>query len=81
MPAVHGGTDVIAPGDLEVAKTVFDVIVGGEPSRALALDPVIRWPGSAWSAFGDCVRLAGFDFRNPNHLAALQSLIDKACDA
>jgi hypothetical protein len=72
---------VIAPGDLEIAKTVFDVIVGGEPSRALALDPVIRWPGSAWAAFTECMRHAGFDFHNPNHLAALQSLIDKACDA
>jgi len=74
-------TDVIAPEDLEVARTVFDVIVGGEPHRALALDPVVRWPRTAWSAFSDCMRAAGFDFHNPGHLAALQSLIDKACDA
>jgi hypothetical protein len=71
---------LIAPADLEIARAVFDVIVAGEPSRALALEPVIRWPTGAWAAFTDIMRIAGFDFHNPNHLAALQSLIDKACD-
>jgi hypothetical protein len=66
---------------MESAQEVFDVIVQGQPKRALALEPVIRWPTTAWFAFTDTMRLAGFDFHNPDHLAALQSLIDKACDA
>lgn len=69
------------PADLEVAQAVFDVIVAGEPRRAHALDPVIRWPKAAWSAFTEAMRIAGFDSHKPSHLSALQSLIDKACDA
>jgi hypothetical protein len=69
-----------SPGDLEIARQVFDAIVGNEPNRALALAPVIQWPPTAWSAFKDAMRTAGFDVRNPKHLTALQSLIDKACD-
>ena len=70
-----------AAEDLEIARTIFNAIVEGQPNRALGLDAVIRWPASAWLAFADVMRTAGFEFRNPRHLAALQSLIDKACDA
>jgi hypothetical protein len=71
----------IDPDDLEIADAVFEAIVGDHLSRALALDAVVRWPASAWSAFTDIIEITGFDFHNPQHLAALQSLIDKACDA
>ena len=71
----------IDPDDLEIADMVFEAIVGDQPKRALALDPVIRWPASAWTAFTEVIRISGFDIHNPQHLAALQSLIDKACDA
>ena len=72
---------MFAPNDMVVAQAVFEAIVGEQPRRALALEPVVRWPRSAWLAITDCMRAAGFDYRNPGHLAALQSLIDRACDA
>jgi len=65
---------LFGPDDLEIARQVFDVIVGDEPKRALALAPLVQWPTTAWSAFKDTMRTVGFDFRNPRHLTALQSL-------
>lgn len=65
---------------LEIAGRVFDAIVGNDKPRALALEPVIRWHLKAWVAFEDTIASAGFNIRNPDHLAALQYLIDKACD-
>ncbi|HUN70657.1 MAG TPA: hypothetical protein VMU46_17825, partial [Burkholderiales bacterium] len=79
--ATGEGLSVFAPNDMLVAQAVFEAIVGEQPRRALALEPVVRWPRSAWLAITDCMRAAGFDNRNPGHLAALQSLIDRACDA
>ena len=72
---------VFDPQDLAVAKTVFEAVVGAEPKRALALEPVIRWSADAWRALAATLQKAGFDPRKPAHLAALQSLIDQACDA
>lgn len=69
------------PDELEIARQVFEVIVGDEPKRALALAPVVQWPTTAWSVFTNTMQTVGFDFRNPRHLTALQSLIDEACDS
>jgi hypothetical protein len=70
-----------APSDLEIARPLFDALVGDDPRRALALDPVLRWSADFWSAFADTLRETGFSPKNPGHLAALQSLIDQACEA
>ncbi len=68
------------PNVLAIAGQVFDAIVGNDNARAHALEPVIRWHLKAWVAFEDTIASAGFNIRNPDHLAALQYLIDKACD-
>ena len=67
--------------DLEIAKSVFQKVVSGDPNRARLLDPVIRWTGHTWDAIADVLAQAGFNRHKPAHLAALQSLIDQACDA
>ncbi len=68
------------PETLDLVRPLFEAIVAGEPKRALALDPVIRWQLSAWIAFEDTIFATGFEISNPEHLAALQYLIDTACD-
>ena len=69
------------PADLEIATEIFWAIVRDDPRRALSLEPIIRWQKDAWGAFSATILEIGFDTRNPRHLAALQSLIDHACNA
>ena len=74
-------TAAFSPAELEIADKAFWLIVGDDPSRALRLDPVCRWSVAAWDALADTLRESAFDSHRPGHLAALQWLIDKACDA
>ena len=69
------------PLELEIARPVFEALVDGDPKRALALDPVLRWPKDAWSALASTIKQTGFDPKRPGHLTALQSLIDQACES
>jgi len=69
------------PLDLEIARPVFEALIDGDPRRALTLDPVLRWSADAWAALAYTLRETGFDPKRPGHLTALQSLIDRACDA
>ena len=68
------------PLDLEIARPVFEALIDGDPKRALALEPVLRWPADDWTALASTLRETGFDPKKPGHLTALQSLIDQACD-
>ena len=80
----QGGIDVswsFSPDELEVARAVFSVIFGDDPRRALPTKPVLRWPGEFWIEFAPELLECGFDKTNPGHLAALQCLIDQACEA
>lgn len=65
---------------LKAATSLFDVVVAGDQRRALALDPVLRWTQSYWAALSEAMLSAGFEIQNPRHLAALQYLIDQACE-
>ena len=65
---------------LAIAKAMFDAVVNGDPARALRLDPVIRWSPSDWEPHAAAMREIKFDRHNPAHLAALQAMIDQACD-
>ena len=74
-------TSALSDSDLKIARKAFSQIVDDDPSRALRLEPVLRWPTGAWEAFTDTLRESGFDRRRLSHLAALQWLIDQACEA
>lgn len=65
---------------LRAATSLFEVIVGNDQRRALALDPVLRWTEGYWAALNEAIQMAGFEIQNPRHLAALQHLIDQACE-
>ena len=81
LPSEHDDRWSFSPEDLRIAKTAFLLIVHGEPRRALRLDSVIRWQPKAWEALSDTLRVTAFDRTNPQHITALQWLIDQACDA
>ena len=70
-----------SPEDIEPAKGALALIVGDQPKRVLMLDAVVRWPESAWTAMNSMLRECGFERTKPGHLAALQWLIDQACEA
>ena len=81
LPSEHDDRWSFSPEDLRVAKTAFALIVNGDSRRALRLDSVIRWQPQAWEALSDTLRATTFDRTNPQHITALQWLIDQACDA
>jgi len=68
------------PLELEIARPVFEALVGGDSKRALTIQPVLRWSAEAWTALAPILKKAGFDPKKPGHLTALQSLIDQACE-
>ena len=80
----HGGIDVswsFLPDDLEIARAAFSLIFADDPRRAIPMKPVLRWSESFWSEFADELAECNFDRTSPGHLAALQCLIDQACEA
>jgi len=71
---------LFGPEALEAAFDLFDFIVDGDLSRALSLDPVVRWPLDYWATLSAAARTAKFNRRDHQHLAALQLIIDRACE-
>ena len=67
--------------DLQIAGDLLRAVIGSDITLSITLDPVIRWPQSLWASLSVAMVKSGFNHRNPEHLAALQSLIDKASDA
>ena len=67
--------------DLQIAGDFLRAVIGGDITLSITLDPVIRWPQSLWISLSGAMTKSGFNNRNPEHLAAIQSLIDKASDA
>ena len=72
---------MFSPEDLQIAGDFLRAVIGGDITLSITLDPVIRWPQSLWASLSGAMVKSGFNNRNPEHLAALQSLIDKASDA
>jgi hypothetical protein len=66
--------------DLDAAFRFFDLLVGGDLSRALNLEPVVRWSPKDWATFAPTTRAARFNPRDPRHVEALQLIIDRACE-
>jgi hypothetical protein len=76
-----GAKGMFSQEELRIAGDFLRAVIGGDITLSITLDPVIRWPQSLWISLSGAMTKSGFNHRNPEHLAALQSLIDKASDA
>ena len=67
--------------ELRIAGDFLRAVIGGDITLSITLDPVLRWPQSLWISLSGAMARSGFNHRKPEHLSALQSIIDKASDA